>query len=321
MRYTLCMNDEHKVLKKRTLLNKFSFESHLFIASKNGDNKSIQELFRVYPVFKNYYINKQNHLGETPVFAAAINEKWDTVKLLLDNNAIPTIKNNKKESLLSLAIYHSTSSLALTKKILPYYTNQDLNNECKTLTSNTHIFRATEDCHTPAKEFIDDVINGNKTLESIDHNHHTALHMACYLPDIPSIIELLKRSANLMVRNNEMQTPYDCLKKYDAALFAVRETLNRGRHPHLTCVMHLMFSEDSLHMDIIRIIIKNIIDLWLPSPALCNAERLLWLPVCEQACALKKIDRTNTNECLDYIMALSHEERTELNKQLLFNSI
>lgn len=330
--------DNEKVLKKRSSLNKFSFENQLFTASKEGNNNNIQELFITRPQLKNEYLNKRNHKGETPVFVAAINEQWDTVEFLLQNNANPIIKNHKKESLLSLVIYHPTQSLALTKKIIPYYSNQILNNECKILPSNTHIIHITEDYHIPAKEFIDAVIKGEKNVNNIDHNHCTALHMACYLPDIPYIMKLLKLNANFLAKNGAQQTPCDCLKKHSAAFFAIREALNRDYQPHLALIIPLMqknqlsmniiiramihfMRENQLPNDIIRIIAHNIVLLWLPKSTLDNAEKFLWLPVCEQACKLKNVNPINTNKCLEYVMALSPEERTELNKQLLFNTI
>jgi len=135
------------------------------------------------------------------------------------------------------------------------------------------------------------------------------LHIACSFKDIPLIVALLKRGADLHNQDPYKETPYSSLAKEESkrVFFAVREAFNNRSCLQQPALIG-MIVDQHLVSDLKRHIMKIYLENFFETP-----EAKLWGPIAVDAYKMIDPKETDQKRCLTKIVLMKQEEKTKMN--------
>ncbi len=305
---------QRKFLVKQNRKKKINY-AQLFEFCVNNNSGDIQNFIKQYP---NFDINYQDQEGRTILLSMTIHRTQSPNELQPDRHWYPIWDLLKKypadlmlhdkynQTLFSQAVYepHSTAF----KRLLPQYTNNQINTLCKTINfkknknGSTLIYRG---CPENEGRLAPDDAMSSMNLKK----EYIMLLKACMHLQIPTIIQLLEHG----VHSNESHAIL-VNKNSKAPLFVVREAFNDGPLIPSTSLIN-EFLKCHILADIVPIIKQFYIDALRFKVISQSPKAYIWRPVCIEACKTAKIKETDEDRCLIKIMMMPQNKLTEINKQ------
>ncbi len=287
---------------------------HFFEWCKEGNVEAVEKFIQQNPTLDINYQTKDH--GTTALLHAATRYEWDVVWYLLQCGADKMIKDNYDQSLFLKSL--CKTHMKAFEKLLLLYSHEEINALCKSMPLK-------RDCNNEIyiNAHVQDVLDGKKELESKNHLGDTALALACIHSQVPIIVKLLNRGANLGSKDCGF-TPYRYLNSSERKhyLFAVREALNDG--PCIPVEELSAVLDDAVGADCARLIKQRYVEETFKEIDFFEmAQARIWKYVCADACKVAKIERLDkiTNQPdekrgLAALLLLPQKTLTEVNIQL-----
>lgn len=168
------------------------------------------------------WINLINAEGQTPLYKAIKHEKFELFNVLLQYSdcLIDKTETFPKDTPLILAVkqgYLDVANQLLDKgadinKALKYHKNSLLIDVIENKDSYCH--QITRNYQTT----LNFILSKNIDINYQNENGDTALHRACIYNDNQTALELLKKGANLFLKNDDNETPLDLAQNHNELL-------------------------------------------------------------------------------------------------------
>jgi ankyrin repeat protein len=182
-----------------------NLEEELFKAAENGDTERVKELLAHlnsfwYPIpIKMGYVNATSSNGSTPLHYAAYNGHTDVVKLLLENGADPSIKDNTGKTAADIARERGRIEIAnMIENIM-------------------ELFEALKKGDIPKAEKL--LVN-LRVPNARDKNGVSLLHWATFIGHAGIVRSLIEKGADVNIKDWNGKTPLHYAARIGDAIIA-----------------------------------------------------------------------------------------------------